>query len=198
MELEEKSYLWIRDIEGIDAETGLVNCGDWDSYASVLKIFLNTAEEKIAEVSALVANKNWEEYKIRMHGMKSSARVIGAEELFERARLLEVAGKEADVAYVDECLDGFLEEYRRLAGKLAPLEENQNTLPPVDEAMLKDAYETLLSAVDAEDSDLAEIVLLEMKNYSLPEGDNDVFRELYKKYLAVDWEGMRKLICREK
>lgn len=198
MEFEEKSYLWLREIDGIDTERGLGNCGDWDSYASVLRIFLNTAEEKIAEVSKLFENQNWEEYNIRMHGMKSSARVIGAEELFEKARLLETAGKETDFGYVRDCLDGFLEEYRRLAEKLAPLEENQNTLPPVDDAMLKDAYETLLSAVDAEDSDLAEIVLLEMKKYSLPEMDQDIFRELYKKYLAVDWEGMRKLICRER
>lgn len=198
MGLEDSGLLWLKDVDSINTEVGLNNCGDWDSYISALKIFYTTYEDKISEIKEQYEQEDWETYAVRMHGMKSAARVIGAEDLFEKARLLEMAGKEKDVSFIRNRIDGFLEDYKRLGEQLASLEKNEKELPPVSEDMLQDAYQTLLEAVDAEDSDLCEIVLMEMKNYTLPERDKPIFRELYKKYLSVDWEGMRDLICQER
>ena len=58
-----------------------------------------------------------------MHALKSSARIIGAEELAEEALGLEKAGKEGDLAYIREHHAAVMEDYRGFTDRLRPAAE---------------------------------------------------------------------------
>lgn len=69
---------------------------------SMLRNFHTTSEAKQTEIASFHRAGNWENYTIKVHALKSSARTIGAMELSSCAAGLEQAGKSGDMAYLEE------------------------------------------------------------------------------------------------
>ncbi len=99
---------------GIDAQIGIDYCGSFDMYTSVLELFCDSIEEKREEIENYYRDGNYADYVVKVHALKSSARVIGASDLGEEARLLEEAGKRGDIDYIKEHHDGFIERFTEL------------------------------------------------------------------------------------
>ena len=91
---EERGYL--------DIKEGIEYAGSEEMYISVLQFFLNSIDDKTAEIRDFYNNKDWKNYQTKVHALKSSAKVIGAEELSNRARALELASKDGDMVYIRE------------------------------------------------------------------------------------------------
>ncbi len=70
--------------------------GNSDVYYEILEIFVRKGEVKRKEIEALAEEKNWHNYVIEVHALKSTALTIGAAELSEKAKRLELAGKAGD------------------------------------------------------------------------------------------------------
>ena len=68
--------------------------------------------KKILELLDLIYEDNYENYTIKVHALKSSARLIGAIGLSQKAEALEMAGKEGNIEYIrkhnDEAIDELL------------------------------------------------------------------------------------------
>ena len=110
----------VRELEkiGIDAKKGIEFCGSFDMYTPVLELFCDSIDEKRDEIENYYRDGNITDYVVKVHALKSSARVIGAAELGEEARLLEEAGKRGDTGYIKEHHDGFMERFTALKGPL--------------------------------------------------------------------------------
>ena len=67
-----------------------------------------------AELIALYEAANWKDYAIKVHALKSTSLTIGAEELSKQAKALEQAGKEENVAYIQENHPLLLQMYRKI------------------------------------------------------------------------------------
>ena len=76
--------------------------------------------EKSKELERLYTEGDMDNYTIKVHALKSSARIIGAYDFGDRAQELEDAGKNADIGYIKANNDPFIEEYR-IPGALAVL-----------------------------------------------------------------------------
>lgn len=88
---------------GINSKIGLdYCCGDEDFYLEMLRMFYGQSVEKREEIISLYEDENWEDYAVKVHALKSTSLTIGAEELSERAKALEQAGKKEDVAFIRE------------------------------------------------------------------------------------------------
>lgn len=88
---------------GINVDMGLDYCyGEEEFYLEMLRMFFSGRDEKKEELIQLYEAANWEDYAIKVHALKSTSLTIGAEELSERARLLEQAGKKEDAEYIHE------------------------------------------------------------------------------------------------
>lgn len=88
---------------GINSKIGLdYCCGDEDFYLEMLRMFYGQSVEKREEIITLYEDENWEDYAVKVHALKSTSLTIGAEELSERAKALEQAGKKEDVAFIRE------------------------------------------------------------------------------------------------
>ena len=75
---------------GIQPETGLSYCqGDEALYRTLLREYAQSADEKIPDMERSYREKNWKDYAILVHALKSSSRMIGAENLADLAARLE-------------------------------------------------------------------------------------------------------------
>ena len=86
---------------GIDPEDGLrYSREDASLYSLLLREFASGAEEKARELERYYRARDWKNYAILVHSLKSSSRMIGASPLSERAADLEAAadeGRESDI-----------------------------------------------------------------------------------------------------
>ena len=64
---------------------------------------------------------------IKVHGLKSSSRAIGALELGNLAEKLEKAGNSGDVEMLDKELGDLISRYRQLALELTPLADQEGS-----------------------------------------------------------------------
>ena len=80
-------------IDGIDFDDALKNCGTSDLVWEMINLFYKGIEKGAEELENLVEQNDIENYRIKVHALKSSARIIGAKELSSMAAELE---KEAD------------------------------------------------------------------------------------------------------
>lgn len=76
--------------------------GDEEAYRGILAAYVKTGKEKIVYIDRLFRQKDWRNYIIEVHALKSSSLMIGAEELSELAKKLELAGKAGDYQTVTE------------------------------------------------------------------------------------------------
>ena len=103
-------------IAGIDVTSGLAYCANDESlYAEMLSDFASSCEEKLNALGGFLETKNWKDYGIKVHALKSNARMIGAESLSALALKLEEAAKSGDGAFVTANHKALAEEYARLS-----------------------------------------------------------------------------------
>ena len=108
----------------IDIEAGLTHTVTPDVYLSVLEAFYESIGERAGELNRFYETADWENYTIKVHALKSSARIIGADELGERAQRLENAGQENDIDYIRANHNSFMEEYRAFEEPLSAMFDN--------------------------------------------------------------------------
>ncbi|MCR5092969.1 MAG: response regulator [Lachnospiraceae bacterium] len=173
----------LKDQELISTKTGIMNSGSAQDYLKMLRIFSETVEEKISEIDAFYADKDLQNYTIKVHALKSSAGIIGAQKLREDAQALENAGKAGDTEYIDSHHARFLDDVRAVAGLLEPLirKEEPAEKEMADEALITGFYDELLTAAQDMDCDTIEELFTTIGDYAFPPGDAELIRDLKAK-----------------
>lgn len=99
---------------GVDVRQGMAYCGGKDSYIELLRGYCEDYEESETQLKTLFEQKDWTNYTILVHGMKSAMRSIGAMSVSNLAKDLEQAGREMRITYIEEHHAQFLEAYSKL------------------------------------------------------------------------------------
>ncbi len=185
---------WLRNINGLDIEHGITNCGSFESLVSVVKVFHKTAASKAKEIEDLLASGDIENYTIKVHALKSSARIIGATILSDLAKELEAAGKAADQAKIESDTPTLLSMYRELDTALSGFDEEEKEKPELSDDMRKEAFQTMEEVAQAMDYGMMEQVLKDLKGYSLSEADTDLVKELEALMMQLDWDEILELV----
>lgn len=98
---------------GIHTITGLQYClNSTEFYDELLVKFASDADRKQEEISSFFQQQDWENYRIMVHALKSTARMIGAGALSDLARDLEDAAKDLNAEYIGTHHDNLLFRYR--------------------------------------------------------------------------------------
>ncbi len=159
----------------IDTKLGMFYTGGQaDAYLNILSTYLNKGAGKIEKIRSLYEKREWKNYVIEVHALKSSSLSVGAKQLSELAKELEAAGKEGNIKLIEEKNAGLLDLYREVveAGKqylescaAAPSSESSsdaapsetdtavNILPEIDSAGLAEIIKRIQDAGDAFDSE---------------------------------------------
>ena len=107
---EEKGFL--------DVKEGIEYSGSKMMYHMTLKVFVQAIDEKIAEIRDYYNRQDWENYRTKVHALKSSSKIIGASELSNRFRALELAVNDGDIVYIREHTGDVLAFYGSYKEKL--------------------------------------------------------------------------------
>ena len=182
----------------IDPVEGMKNSGDKASYLALLKTFYDTAEKKTDELDGFFKKKDIEGYTILVHALKSSARIIGASSLGDKAEALEMAGKTGDIKYINEHHSDFLLEYRNLRNPLSEvLSRNINEkkfLPLADRNFLNKIYDDLRAAAEEYDTEQIDTVFELLSGYSIPENEEERIEKLRSAYEELDYSQILTLL----
>ncbi len=182
----------ISDIPGIDVRNGVMNCGSPDSYMAVLSTFKKTAAMKADEIEEFFKKGDIGNYTIKVHALKSSARIIGADELSAMARQLELAGKEGDRETIDQKTGDLLEKYRELDRNLSVIESDGDNLKELSPKMRAEAFQSVAEIAQSMDFSMMEEVLKQLKIYRLSPEDKKRVEEIEKRLMSLDWDGVAR------
>jgi HPt (histidine-containing phosphotransfer) domain-containing protein len=133
------------------------------------------------------------DYTIRVHALKSSARIIGSMELSALAEKLEKAGKERDMDTIAAQTEKLLKMYRKLDDALGAMDESGTGKPLISEAQMKEAYQTLLEITESMDYGLLEGLLKDLEKYELSIDDENNLTSIELMMTELDWEGIASL-----
>jgi CheY-like chemotaxis protein/HPt (histidine-containing phosphotransfer) domain-containing protein len=107
----------LKAIDELDIAMGMGYCmDDTDFYQEMLKEFLNSGKKDALD--QYFDAQDWENYRIVIHALKSTSLTIGAAELSEQAKALELACKQNDIKYVQDNHTAVMERYVALLGEL--------------------------------------------------------------------------------
>ena len=108
----------------IDIDTGLKYCMDsMEFYKEVMEEYING--DKTGQLNSLFEQKDWQNYRILIHSVKSNSMSIGAVTISEQAKALEFATRDEDIEYIEKEHDGFVKDYGNLIEQLKKYLGNQ-------------------------------------------------------------------------
>ncbi len=181
----------------IDPEAGLKNSGTVDAYRSLLKVFYESIPDKTEELERYYAEGDLGNYTIKVHALKSSARIIGALDFGEEAQRLEDAGKAGDLDYIREYHPRFMEEFACFERLLAPMfaeQKDKSGKPEAEESLMQAVFEQLRAAAAELDCDKLEAIFTEMEEYRIPDRDAELYHKLQEAAGQYNYDRVLELL----
>ena len=198
-ELPEVPEELLPTVEGIDWNYGLLHLKDVQLLKDTVIDFYRTID---SEADALekwyeqieVSEEALRQYRIKVHGMKSSAALIGAAPLSGVARLLEYAARDGILEVIESVTPVFLTDWRSYREKLKvciPQEEKQEI---ADMSVVVDLLEHLSIAMDDMDIDASDADMEELRKYEFGEEIQTLVDALDTAVVNLDSDGGAELI----
>lgn len=195
---DEEALNKLKNVEGINISDGLNFCGDDMSLLKFATTFYRNIEIKAREIELARAADSMEFYTIKVHALKSTARMLGAMELSGKALALEEAGRRGDKEFIDantkELLDLYLSYKERLSFLDKVFRPPMMKMDKKPASETEKAYEALLSAVNSLDADMAEDILSELSMMNLAQEDSDKVKVLSGYLQDYDWDNMERIL----
>lgn len=135
--------------EWFDEQMGIRYCGGLEEYITILQANSSDGQEDKSKIQQYYDRKDWKNYTISVHALKSNMINIGVEKLSGMAKELELAGKRGDETYILKHHDAVIREYTRI---LELLEKSRTVHPGT-------VQETLEGLEALEEADLDRIAL---------------------------------------
>lgn len=103
----------------VNVAAGVEHCkGDVKLYCDILHILYEDAAGQLNNLQTLWEQKDYSNFVILIHSVKTQLLNIGYVLLAEDARMLELAGKESRFTYIEEHLGNFVNSYREFSNQL--------------------------------------------------------------------------------
>ena len=188
--------LLILNDHGIDVEAGVKNAGSVLEYMSLLRIFFESIGEMTNELTGYFEAKDFKNYTIKIHALKSSSRIIGAVGFSKKAQKIENAGKAEDYEYIKEHGKVLLEEFAAfgpLLSGIISLDDNADK-PEAGEDLINMSLEEIKNAAEEMDCDRLEAVFDEIGEYRIPGDQNRLFAKLKEASSQFDYDAILSLL----
>ncbi len=181
----------------INTDSGLEACGSKEVYDQVLDEFVTVYQKNKQEILDYFNEKDINNYTIKVHALKSSARLVGAEYLSNEALELENCGNEGKWDIIEEKNATLINHYdlvvssiKVMLGKL----DNDDGKELVDETWLKEALSTINELNEAFDFDSIDSIMQSITKYKLPQDKKEVIEKLKVAVYEFDQEEIRKIL----
>ncbi len=186
-----------KSLTGISIDDALKYTGGAEVLEQTLKEFYKSIDKKADAIEEFASLKDWHNYTILVHALKSSARLIGAEKLSDDAKYLEKCGDDENEAEIVAKTPALLELYRTYKENLAPLckeiddDSGKEEMPL---AQYSEAVSNIKECIEAFDFDTADQIVSMMKDYKIPAEKKEHFTKLAEAVSAVDRDKILKIV----
>lgn len=108
--------------ELINIHDGVEYAGSMELFITTLVFFRDSIDKKSDEIESLYENGDITNYTVKVHALKTAAKIIGAYGLSDDAKSLEQAGKAEDLSYIRDNTPDLLAKFRDYKEHLAKVE----------------------------------------------------------------------------
>ena len=85
----------------IDTAHGMeYSMNDKDMYKDMVQIFIEQRDQNVSDINGFFEKKDWDNYRIKVHGLKSNSRLVGGMDLGNLAEKCEHAARDKDEATI--------------------------------------------------------------------------------------------------
>ena len=187
-----------KNIPGIDYDAAVTNCGSEDTFVQALEIFYNSLDKKADEIEGFERGKDIKNYTVKVHALKSAARLVGALKLSEDAKYLEACGDKNDVAEIEAKTPSLLSMYRSYKPILSKIfgasDEPDMSLPEISVEDLHEMYSLIKGFAADFDLDNIDRMIDETKKYRIPESERERFEKIKECVTNADWGTLEDLL----
>jgi signal transduction histidine kinase/DNA-binding NarL/FixJ family response regulator len=194
-EEEINTFQELLKISGVDINAAIERCGSAVVAKDVMKDFWMAIDERSGAIERYESEHDIKNYTIYVHGLKSSAKAVGALDLSEKAEYLEYCGNAGNTDEIEELTPELLELYRSYIRRLEPLfAEEESDKPMISPEELEGAFESIKEFVSASYFDSADDILGMLDEYSIPEEYKQKYHEVKRLLAAVDRDGLLNIL----
>ena len=161
-----------------------------DERQALIKIFVSTIDESAKKLDEFKEKSDIKNYTIKVHGLKSTARLIGEMSISKKAEALEKAGNAGDWDYIETHHKELIDEYLSIRNTY---EGQKPAKKPLDESDLKDALYSIIEMANVCDFTSTEMVLNTLADYEMPEGLDEKLKEIRALLDKLDYEAVASL-----
>ena len=184
---------------GIDIDVALLNCGNPEILKNVIRDFYLSINEKGKLIDKYAKAKDFENYTIQVHSLKSSARLIGATKLSKDAEYLEKCGDDKNETEIVSKTPLLLALYYGYRDKLSRIflekEKDKSSLKEITEDELNEYKDGIRELVDAFDFDSAEAALNELyDNYKIKDSEKELLETVEKMLSSANRDGILDIL----
>ena len=193
--------------EDINIKKAVSMTDSFATWLSVTKLFISLIQENADLIQKYFADCNYKEYTIKVHALKSAARIVGAEKLSSMAEDLEKEGNElqamSDIPqeYLNELktkTDDMLNYYRSYIDLLEPVKKYGEA----DDSEKLDAGDEEISAIKnkileaCENCDLVTVEeeFAQLKKIKLPKELEQKMEELNKTVENIEFDEIKSIL----
>ncbi len=193
-ESDERSFL--DDLKGIDLAEAVKNCGSKDILESVVKEFLISIDTNADRIEAAANKRDYRNYTVYVHALKSSARLIGAMELSKQAAYLEQCGNEENAREIEEKTPTLLALYRGYKEDLSAAvdPESEEGRSEISEDEMENAFSDMKELLEAYDFDTADGIMDMLKDYIIPDAYKGKYLRIKELMAQVDRDELLKIL----
>nr|MCR4902411.1 response regulator [Butyrivibrio sp.] len=194
-EISEEDVLY--KIQGVDINEAVKNCGNTDILRDVVKGFYISIDTESENIEKFAGEKDFRNYTVAVHALKSSARLIGAMELSNMAAYLEQCGNDENDSEIQNRTAELLKLYRSYKDNLSIAVEDEKKnedLPEIAGDELLQAFSDMKELIEAYDYDTADGILNMLSEYSIPSDYKDKFDKVKELMVAVDRDALLTIL----
>ena len=181
-------------IDGLNYSEAVKFCATEEILQSTLKTFYQSIDSNVKAIGEFLRDKDYKNYTIKVHALKSSARLIGAGQLSEDAKYLEDCGNALNTDKIAELTPKLLEDYAGLKEKLSPLYAENENLPEISPEDLREMYEAVKEFSYSFDIDAIDGIIEQARQYKIPEGEKTRFEAVETAVRNMDWEALNEAL----
>ena len=178
--------------EGLSYSEAIKNCATEQILEKTLQQFYNSINNNLRDIKKFYSENDIHNYTIKVHALKSSARLIGASELSAQAAYLEDCGNNNDVDSIKDFTPELLRNYEAYIEKLSPLYKQDDNAELISVEKLYEAYEAIKEFAAMFDSDSIDGIISMLREYKIPDEEREKFNLIASCADGADWAGLEE------
>ena len=188
-------------IEELNYEDAIRFCSSEEGLRETLEQFYRAIRPNSNAIEGFLREMDYRNFTIKVHALKSAARLIGANKLSADAGHLEDLGNsltQKAIESIEELTPKLLKDYWRFIDILSPLYAAEaaarESAPEISAGDLNEAYDTIRQFIESFDIDAIDRFISEVRKYRLPKAEEARFAAIEERVRNMDWLGLENAL----